>query len=135
MSLVTWSDEYSVNIKSVDAQHQKLVMMLNELHDAMMVGKGKEVLGSVLNEIIDYTIYHFSTEEKYFDKYGYPDAELHKNQHKEMVEKVGALRERFEAGENVLTLDVMNFLRDWVHDHIHGSDKLFGPFLNSKGVY
>lgn len=134
MPLVTWNDGYSVNIKSVDAQHQKLVSLLNELHDAMVVGKGKEVLGSVLNKIIDYTIYHFKTEEKYFDEYGYPESEVHKQQHREMVEKVGALRDKFEAGENVLTLDVMNFLRDWVHDHILGSDKLFGPYLNSKGV-
>ncbi len=134
MALVEWKNIYVVNVVEVDNQHKKLVGLVNELHDAMIIGKGKEVLQKVLNDLVQYTLYHFATEEKYFDQYGYPESEHHKKQHKDLVEQVAALQKKYNSGEKVLTLDVMNFLRDWLHDHIIGSDKLFGPYLNSKGV-
>lgn len=134
MALVEWKSLYETNVSEVDAQHKKLVGIVNELHDAMIIGKGKEVMANVFDELVSYTVYHFGTEEKYFDQYGYPEAELHKQQHKDLVEQVAELHKKFHSGEKVLTLDVMNFLRDWLHDHIVGSDKLFGPYLNSKGV-
>ncbi len=134
MALVEWKTVYETNVSEVDNQHKKLVGIVNELHSAMIMGKGKDVLSKVFNELVEYTLIHFATEEKYFDEYVYPEADLHKQQHKNLVEQVAALKTKFEAGEKVLTLDVMNFLRDWLHDHIIGSDKLFGPYLNSKGV-
>ncbi len=134
MALVDWKDVYTVNISEVDTQHKKLVQLINELHDAVKMGKAKEIMGKVLNDLVDYTLYHFATEEKYFDAYDYPDSELHKKQHKELVEQVAALQKKYESGERVITIEVMNFLRDWLHDHIVGSDKKFGPYLNSKGV-
>jgi len=134
MALVDWKEVYVVHIDQVDTQHQKLVSLINELHDSMKLGKAKEVLSKILNDLVDYTLYHFATEEKLFDTYDYPDSGMHKQQHKELVEQVAALQKKHEAGEKVLTIDVMNFLRDWLHDHIVGSDKKFGPYLNSKGV-
>ena len=100
----------------------------------MISGKAKEVLSKILSELVDYTLYHFSTEEKFFDKYEYPETEAHKIQHKDLVQQVAAVQKKYEAGERVLTIDVMNFLRDWLNDHILGSDVKFGPYLNSKGV-
>lgn len=135
MSLVAWKEGYSVNIKEIDAQHQKLVSILNELHSAVLAGKGKEVLGTVLDGLIQYTVTHFKTEEYYFDKFNYPETELHKKQHLELVEQVTELKLKFDAGENIFTIDLMNFLKDWLQEHIVGSDKKFGPFLNSKGVF
>lgn len=134
MALVEWKSIYETKVSEVDAQHKKLVSIVNELHAAMTMGKGKEILSNVFNELVEYTLYHFSTEEKYFDQYAYPEADLHKKQHKDLVEQVATLKSKYEAGEKVLTLEVMNFLRDWLHDHIIGSDKLFGPYLKSKGV-
>lgn len=101
----------------------------------MKAGKGKEVMSKTLSDLVGYTLYHFETEEKYFDQYDYPESELHKKQHSDLVGQVGALQKRFEAGERVLTIGVMNFLRDWLNEHIIGSDKKYGAYLNSKGVY
>ncbi|NJM14282.1 MAG: hypothetical protein HC896_01855 [Bacteroidales bacterium] len=41
MSLITWNEKYSVGIKEIDNQHVNLVNIINELHDAMLKGKGK----------------------------------------------------------------------------------------------
>lgn len=98
------------------------------------IGKAKEILGDILKKLVEYTLYHFSTEEKYFDKYEYPESETHKQQHKDLVDQVAKIKEKFDAGERVLSIEVMNFLRDWLHDHILGSDVKFGPFLKEKGL-
>ncbi len=135
MALVEWKSAYATNIAEVDAQHKRLVGFVNELHDAITHGKGQSALSKILNELVDYTVYHFGTEEKLFDKYDYPESELHKQQHKGLVEQVAAVKDKFDSGEKVLTIDVMNFLRDWLHDHILGSDVHFGPYLNGKGVH
>ncbi len=134
MALITWKEAYAVNITEVDNQHKKLVELINNLHDAMIAGKAKEVMSSILSGLVDYTLNHFATEEKYFDEYDYPESEAHKQQHSDLVSQVAALQKKHEAGERVLTIDVMNFLRDWLNDHIIDSDKKFGPYLNSKGV-
>lgn len=134
MALVSWKELYVVNVKEVDQQHQKLVGLVNDLHDAMMIGKGQAVMGHILDDLVDYTVNHFTTEEKLLDQYKYPERDIHKKQHADLVEQVAAIKTKYKSGEKVLTLDVMNFLRDWLHDHIVGSDKLFGPYLNENGV-
>jgi hemerythrin len=78
MALVEWKQEYSVGIVQIDEQHKKLAGLINIMHDSIKSGHGKEAIGDVLNELIAYTQYHFSTEEKYFDMYAYPDSEEHK---------------------------------------------------------
>jgi hemerythrin len=73
MAMVTWNDNLSVNVAEIDLQHKKLVGLINELFDAMKIGKGKDVTGKILDGLISYTATHFTQEERYFDKFGYPD--------------------------------------------------------------
>ncbi|MBT3634539.1 MAG: hemerythrin family protein [Candidatus Marinimicrobia bacterium] len=135
MALVEWKEAYTVNIIEIDTQHKKLVDLINELHAALISGTGTKVLNKILNDLVNYTLYHFDTEEKFFDLYEYPESAEHKKAHKDLVQQVAALQKKHNDGEKVLTIDVMNFLRDWLQDHIVGTDKKFGPFLNSKGVF
>ena len=135
MILIKWEEDYSVNITEIDNQHKKLLELINTLRDAMREGKVKEVMSKILSDLVDYTLYHFATEEKYFDQYDYPESDIHKKQHGNLVEQVATFQKKHEAGALFITIDVMNFLRDWLNDHIIGSDKKYGPYLNSKGVY
>ena len=114
MALLSWNDDYSVGIKEIDKQHMKLVDLVNELHEGMKSGKGKEVLGNILNELVKYTAFHFAHEEQLFDKYGYPETAAHKRQHKDLVDQVMVYKNNFDSGKSVLTLDLMNFLKDWL---------------------
>ena len=134
MALIEWKESYSVNVTEIDNEHKKLIELINNLHEAMMSGKSKEVMGKILDELIQYTLYHFATEEKFFDKYNYPESEIHKKQHADLVEQVAALQKKFKGGERVLTIDVLNFLKDWLNDHIIGSDIKYAHFLKSHGV-
>ncbi|MBI1937888.1 MAG: bacteriohemerythrin [Ignavibacteriales bacterium] len=134
MALLTWNNTYSVNINSIDNQHKRLVDLMNNLHDAMKQGKGKDVLGEILNDLANYTVYHFNHEEKLFASHGYPEGNLHKAEHDKLIKQVDELKNKYNSGSVTVTLDVLNFLKNWLTDHIVGSDKKYSSFLNERGV-
>ena len=134
MALLTWSDKYSVNVKQFDDQHKKLVNMVNELHDSMKIGKGKEVLEKILAGLIRYTSTHFADEERLMQQHNYTGYEQHKKEHNLLVIQVLDLQKNYRGGKAILSQQVMTFLKDWLQKHIQGEDKNYGPFLNSKGI-
>lgn len=134
MALITWSDSLSVKVKQFDDQHKKLVDMANQLFDAMKTGKGSQVMGDILKQLISYTQTHFAAEERLMKQYGYPDFEAHKKEHNALVMQVADLQKQLQEGKAVLTQNVMTFLRDWLTKHIQGDDRKYGIFFNGKGV-
>lgn len=135
MPLIVWNDKLSVGIASIDEQHKKLVSLLNQLHDGMMNGKGKLILGGVLQGLVEYTTVHFKYEEDLFARTGYAEGAVHKAHHDELVRRVLDVRKQYESnGPAALTIPVMNFLKDWLTAHIQGEDRKYGPHLVSKGV-
>lgn len=134
MPLIEWNDSLALNLQEVDAQHRELVSMVNALHDAMTEGRSKEAMGRTIDGLIDYTRSHFTLEEAYFDMFGYPDSDAHKAQHRAFVDKVKDFKQGFDEDRLFLSLDVMNFLGDWLVEHIQGSDAEYAPYLTERGV-
>ena len=134
MALIDWSDDYSVKVREMDDQHKKLIGMINDLHEAMKSGKGKEAVEKILNGLVDYVGMHFSAEENLMKTHGFPEYMQQKAQHAELTKQVLDFQNKFHSGQAVLTVEVMSFLKDWLVVHIKGSDKKYGPFLNSKGI-
>jgi hemerythrin len=134
MPFITWNDKYSVGIKNIDNQHQRLVEILNELHEAMKNGKGKEIIHSTIDKLVDYTVYHFSLEEKYLNQYSYPEFKKHQATHQEFVNKIKEYQTSITNGTTPVTIELIGFLRDWILKHVQGMDKDYSPFLISKGV-
>ena len=134
MPLMTWKDEYSVKIQTIDSQHKKLIDLLNQIYDASRVGKGKEILGKILNELVTYTKIHFATEEEFFKKFSYPGYIQHKIEHDKLTKQVTDFQEQYAIGRVTLSIEIMQFLKDWLNGHILGTDKKYSEFLNSKGL-
>ncbi|MDX9703287.1 MAG: bacteriohemerythrin [Candidatus Auribacterota bacterium] len=134
MALIEWNQSYSVNVCEIDEQHKKLIALLNELYDAMKAGKSKDVLTKTLKGLIDYTVYHFGAEEKYMHKFNYPGYLSHKGEHEKLVRKVVDFQKEFEKGNASISIDLMNFLKDWVSGHIQGTDKKYSSFFNQNGL-
>ncbi|WP_415712785.1 bacteriohemerythrin [Maridesulfovibrio sp.] len=133
--LVTWSDrDFSVNIKAIDVQHKKLVNMINGLHKAMRDRASDAVMKRLVEELKNYTVDHFSTEEKLFDRFGYPQSPEHKELHVNFVNQVLDFESALISGKAKVTMDVMKFLKDWLVQHIQGEDRKYSPFLNSHGI-
>lgn len=135
MSLMVWNDKLSVGVPSIDAEHKKLVGMVNELYDAIQAGHGKDVLSKILDGLIDYTATHFAHEERLFAETGYPAAAEHKKLHDDLKKQVLEIQAKFKSGASgTLSLEVLNFLKNWLIVHIQGTDKKYSPHLNAKGV-
>jgi hemerythrin len=135
MKLVEWNDKLSIGVSSVDEQHKKLVGILNELYEAVQARQGHEKLGTLFNELIDYTVYHFRHEEALFAKTGYPAASEHKKEHEELTRQVLEKKQKYEDGAaSTLPIELLNFLRRWLLTHIAGSDKRSGPHLIAEGI-
>lgn len=135
MSLLAWSNMFSVGVKDIDDQHKKLVDMANRLNDAMKAGQGRAEVGGILGELVEYTVNHFAFEERLMDKHAYPMSSQHKKEHQDLVRTVGEFKRKFELGDAALTAEIMGFLRDWLSRHIMNSDKMFGKDLNGKGIH
>jgi hemerythrin len=129
MDLIKWNDTYSVQIKEIDDQHKKLIQMINDLHNAMSEGRGKLIVAQILDDLIDYTKTHFKTEEVMMEKCSYPSFRTHKEAHDILTQKVLDIQSRFQTGQVVVTIEVMNFLKDWLTQHILEMDKLYIPYL------
>ena len=134
MALLEWNDTFSVNVKQVDEEHKKLVELTNKLHDAMRSGQGKMVVGEVLDELVEYTKTHFTHEEALMEKAGYPGLASHKLVHNRLVNQVNDLKTQNEAGKLSLSMEVMKFLKEWLVDHIQGTDKNYSSYLNKNGI-
>ncbi len=134
MALFDWKESYSVNIKDVDNQHKILIRSLNELYEAMLTRKAKNVIDGILKSLSDYADFHFAFEENLMQKYKFPGFSQHKKEHEAFVTKVSEFIQKHKDGHLMLSMEVMNFLKDWLKNHIQGVDKKYSPFLNGKGV-
>ncbi len=122
MALIIWTDKFSVGCDYIDNQHKKLVDIINELHDTFLRKSSRNELTKILTELVDYTKYHFSAEEDMLREHNFGPSEEHIQQHKEFVEKLEIFKKRHELGDNILGFDMMNFLKDWLLNHILGTD-------------
>lgn len=129
MALMEWTDRLSVGVEKFDEHHRRMIALVNELHAAMSEGRGQQALSGILGELIDYTDYHFAAEEAAFDQHNYPDAGPHKETHAALLEKARSLKEQYDAGATMMSLEVIEFLKDWVTDHIKGEDKKYTAFF------
>jgi hemerythrin len=134
MDLVKWTEEYSVGISEFDEQHKRLFALINDLYAAMKTGKGKDALGEVLKGLSEYASYHFATEEKFFAKFGYPETDKHAFEHGAFIAQVKDLKTKFDKGSILVSLETLEFLKNWIQNHINKVDKQYSGFLIASGM-
>jgi hemerythrin len=136
MPLLTWNERMSVGVATLDQDHQKLVSMLNDLHDQIYAGHGVESVGKTLDGLIAYTAGHFANEERFFAQTNYPAAAAHHKEHADLTQQVLAVRHKYmEGATEALSMEVLSFLKDWLLHHIQGSDKKYSSHLNANGIH
>ncbi len=135
MPVVSWTSDLSVGVHAIDTDHKLLLSLINQLHDAIGEGHGQETVGSVLNALLDYTAYHFGREEALMAAAGYPDLEQHKKIHAKLKKKLDGIRKAHAAdAASIHQEDVLDFLKNWLTDHIQGKDKQYQPHMEAKPV-
>jgi hemerythrin len=134
MEFIKWDNGMSVNIISIDNQHKKLIEEINNFCNGLKSKRSKEVLSDIIYQLSKYSIYHFQTEESLMKKYGFPGFKEHKAEHDKFIEKIQDLETRFKLGKLILTIEIANFLKDWLSNHVLNTDKEYTKFLNDCGV-
>jgi hemerythrin-like metal-binding protein len=131
--LINWSKSYSVGVSQMDKEHQRLIDIINNMYSAMRSGRSGDVIGSILDELIDYTKTHFAHEEKLMLEAGYTGFDVQKHAHVALVNQIIEIQNKYRAG-TALGQEVMSFLKNWLINHIQGLDKKYGPVMNKKGI-
>ena len=132
MSLIEWSEEYSVGIEEIDNQHQKWISIVNELHDSIMEARGISSLKELIREMEEYTDFHFSAEEEMLQKAGWPELDRHKRIHFSFKQQITQLKRDISSGELVLRSQVMSVIKNWLIDHILKEDQEYSEFILNK---
>ncbi len=129
MALLEWSDKLSVHVDEIDAQHKKLIDLINRLNEAWKEEYKPEDVRMVFMELIEYTKYHFTSEEKYMEECNYPDLEVHKKQHATFVNKLKKLQAKCSYNSKEVYTDLLSFLSNWILGHIMHSDQEYVPYM------
>jgi len=132
--LAGWNPDYSVNVAPLDDQHKMLFRLIDDLGESIRQGKS-ESLGTTVIELDNYTLYHFITEERLLESYGYPGLERHRKEHEKFAASVKEFKNKLAQDNSTLSMDILNYLQNWLKNHILVTDKKYSSYLNEKGLY
>jgi hemerythrin len=124
-------EEYYLGVKEIDAEHKRLFEIAEEaytlLNDEFLVDKFDYIV-KILNDLKEYTVFHFENEEKYMESIQYKKIFSHRIEHQEFIEKINHLDwDEMEKNQDKAILEILNYLNDWLINHILYTDKLYAP--------
>jgi hemerythrin len=131
---IEWSNELSVGIEEIDAQHKVLVDLLNQIHEAIQQRQGAEATGEIIERLGEYTRIHFAVEESLMRILHYPEYERHKEEHDQLIEQLNGFRAKLESGKGSISFELAHFLKVWLTKHIMEADKRYTPYFLEQGI-
>ncbi|MDD5426827.1 MAG: bacteriohemerythrin [candidate division Zixibacteria bacterium] len=132
MHLLTWNENYSVYVESMDRQHQKIIDIINQLHQALEHGRLEDIIDRILQSLKEYTEYHFTDEEKLMTANNYPNLEQHRKRHQFLRNEIIRYRE-LQAKGKLTVDDISRLLTNWLINHIMVDDKDYGRMIRNAG--
>jgi len=134
MPLITWGPRLETGIAIIDAQHKRLVDIINEFNDALVAGRSDEIMGAIFDELVAYTETHFGVEEKLMASHDYEDIENHRREHRVFTDQIKMDRDSFSTGAWSYEKKMRDYLRGWLVNHIAVSDRAYVPTLKRAGI-
>jgi len=127
--MIEWRDEFSVGNADIDAQHKKLFQIAGRayalLKDDMKSDKYDEIIG-ILEELKEYTQYHFTFEEEHMKNIGYKKLLSHKILHDDFIERFNGVNlDAIDSNQSKYIMETLDFVMNWISEHILGSDKQY----------
>ncbi|MGN7611478.1 bacteriohemerythrin [Magnetococcales bacterium HHB-1] len=134
---LVWSEEFITGVADIDDQHKILVHALNEASEKLSGDFHISTMEKIVQDLLSYAIYHFETEEELMEEYDYEiDSEdeylTHLNQHRSFSSKVVEVHEGLKIGTPIPAVELLNFLNQWLVDHILSTDKKLGAHIVAK---
>ena len=135
MSFFEWTDSLKIGVPLVDHDHRFLVSLINQLHDAVGEEEERDVLETVLDALVEYTVYHFGREERVMEACGYPGLAQHRKRHEALASQVFEVHQRFRDDRSaIIGQDVLEFLKTWLLDHVQKQDQQIAPHARDNAA-
>ncbi len=125
-----WDEAYNTGIEVIDTQHRRIVDYINDLHNAISTDD-KEVVGEVLESLINYTISHFSFEESLMEEHDYLHTDGHRKVHKAFTDRVMRYQLEWGQGKDV-SRRLLSDLKVWLISHIQQEDQDYAKVISKK---
>jgi len=132
--LIVWDTLFETGISEIDKQHKRLVDIINRVYDGFANNGTIENLSAILDDLAEYTKYHFKTEEDYFDQFKFSEAAAHKAEHQSFVSKVQEFLTKLKSRKTVVNYEIINFLKEWLIHHILDSDQKYITLFKQNGL-
>ena len=133
MPLLTWKAEYAVGDRDLDAQHQYLIELVNELHERMWRGERADTLEPMLAALTSFVIAHFAKEERHMQACRFPGHTKQRLEHQVLTEQLTRFVSNFKARKNAAALELSTFLKHSMHDHMAVADQAYARHWRSQG--
>jgi len=134
VTLLTWNHACSVSIRAMDDQHGILMDAINELRQALIRGCGREKISELLDQLIEFTRMHFSSEEQLMAQTGFPGLEEHRAEHHRMLAEILQAAHRLQYGEGLQLRPLLCGMHDGFLEHIESIDRQYSPWLRERGI-
>ncbi|NOQ63172.1 MAG: bacteriohemerythrin [Methyloprofundus sp.] len=134
MTIVQWDDQYSVGFDHIDNDHKKLFSILDSLYRLMADNVQDDEVNCIIQELLDYTIYHFSEEERFMADMQYPDLFQHRRRHKEFIDQIISYQKEaaIEGMAIFVAVKLANIGSHWLKEHILVIDKRYEQFIHTQ---
>lgn len=129
-----WEEKFSTGIQSIDNQHKEIFNYLNSLLEAMKLGQADKVIYQIVLDLERYSKVHFQKEEFFFQRFNYSGAKEHIEQHQFFIRKVANLKSDLKSGNFTLSIELLNFMKDWIENHILVVDKSYSDCFLKNGL-
>ncbi len=134
MPFISWDETLSVGLETFDKEHKQLVELVNKLHIGMISGEPHAAMDETLDGLAKYTATHFKHEEELMSTFDFPEIDEHMHEHKKLLEQVSQFHKEFHDGKTSFTIELMQFLRDWLANHIKETDKKYSEHFKANGI-
>lgn len=120
--MILWQDKYKIGLEMVDTQHEKLFEIAGRIYDLVKISEDidkYDQIVEVIQELKDYTVFHFKEEEAYMLERNYPKFISHRMLHKEFIYKVNSVNiTSLDDHQTEYLLEMLEFVLDWLQNHI-----------------
>jgi len=122
---LTLRENFRTGIGPIDDQHREMIEWYNDIERAIATDAPQRDRVTALQGMVDATRRHFRYEENLLEVNGYPDLDRHRGEHATLLKQIGDWNIRLAVGELNLTRDTMRLVREWLVDHMVGSDQQY----------
>ncbi len=134
IEMIVWDDKFSFGISIIDKEHKKFIDAVNKAFVAEERNDNREAAKEFLNEMTDYSLTHFSTEEAYMKEFKFSGFKYHKKEHHDFTITAIANLKKVTKGDCHIINETLLYFTGWVLNHIQITDRKYINCFKRNGL-